>query len=503
MWGTPGTNGQHAYFQLLHQGTTIVPMDLIGVPVPGRTTLPPHHDLLMANLFAQAEALAFGKTPEEVEAEGVAPELVPHKVFPGNRPTTVILGDRLSPSTLGQLVALYEHKVFVQGAVWGVNSFDQWGVELGKVLATRIADELTADAAAPGGHDSSTSALIARYRAGPRPPRLTAGAVVSGRRRGGGRWRRWWRPGAPGEHGQHRGVDHVEILGADHGAPLVHHRVGVVGGPDPARAGGVVHLAQPGRQPAVDDVVVAVGEGERVAWGPKPAPMATAVIAGCRATGARARTAARRRGPVGLGGQEVEGDLRVAAGGRRWRRRTRPAPASWRQSAMTAACPGPVRLSGTSSGSGATAPRSPWWGRPPPARPVRRRSSTTTGWSRRLAPTPGRSMPLRSRMAGWPGRRRPDTTRLPSMSSPRRQTTRPPPAARRSARGRRGRRLRTSTRPIGRRRRAPTVGPSGARAGLTTAPGHLSTAATTARSTSPRSAGAHVGHRQPRRHGGR
>ncbi len=164
VWGTPGTNGQHAYFQLLHQGTTVVPMDLIGFLQPVHD-VPPHHDLLMANLFAQAEALAFGKTQSEVEAEGVAPELVPHKVFPGNRPTTVILGERLSPSTLGQLVALYEHKVFVQGAVWGINSFDQWGVELGKALATRVAAELTASDAPTLAHDSSTNALIARYRA--------------------------------------------------------------------------------------------------------------------------------------------------------------------------------------------------------------------------------------------------------------------------------------------------------------------------------------------------
>ncbi len=163
VWGTPGTNGQHAYFQLLHQGTTVVPLDLIGFLQPVHD-LPPHHDLLTANLFAQAEALAFGKTADEVAAEGVAPELVPHRTFPGNRPTTVILGDRLSPAILGQLVALYEHQVFVQGAIWNINSFDQWGVELGKVLATRIASELTSADAPAGDHDSSTNALVARYR---------------------------------------------------------------------------------------------------------------------------------------------------------------------------------------------------------------------------------------------------------------------------------------------------------------------------------------------------
>jgi glucose-6-phosphate isomerase len=162
VWGEPGTNGQHAFFQLLHQGTTTVPADLIGVLEPGHG-LGEHHDLLMANLFAQAEALAFGKTAEEVAAEGVPPEQVPHRAFGGNRPTTTILLPRLTPYTFGQLIALYEHKVFTQGWIWGVNSFDQWGVELGKVLATQIHRELTTDDGG-GGHDSSTAALIARYR---------------------------------------------------------------------------------------------------------------------------------------------------------------------------------------------------------------------------------------------------------------------------------------------------------------------------------------------------
>ncbi|MEU1664230.1 glucose-6-phosphate isomerase [Streptomyces sparsogenes] len=166
VWGTPGTNGQHAYYQLLHQGTKTIPADLIGFANPV-ADLPPklaaHHDLLMANLFAQGQALAFGKTSEEVAAEGVAPELVPHRTFPGNRPTTTILAAELSPSVLGQLVALYEHKVFVQGAVWNIDSFDQWGVELGKVLAKRVEPALTEGAAVPG-LDASTAALVATYR---------------------------------------------------------------------------------------------------------------------------------------------------------------------------------------------------------------------------------------------------------------------------------------------------------------------------------------------------
>jgi glucose-6-phosphate isomerase len=165
VWGTPGTNGQHAYYQLIHQGTTLIPADFIGFAHPGND-LGEHHDLLMANYFAQTEALAFGKTREQVQAEGVAPELVEHKVFEGNRPTTSIFADRLDPFTLGALVALYEHKVFVQGVLWGVNSFDQWGVELGKVLAKAIAPELVSpDAPDLSGHDSSTATLIRRYRA--------------------------------------------------------------------------------------------------------------------------------------------------------------------------------------------------------------------------------------------------------------------------------------------------------------------------------------------------
>lgn len=163
VWGTPGTNGQHAYFQLLHQGTDVVPVDLIGFAQPVHD-LGDHHDLLLANLFAQAEALAFGRTGDEVRAEGTPEHLVAHKTFPGNRPTTVLLGDRLGPARLGELVALYEHKVFTQGVVWGVDSFDQWGVELGKVLAGRIAAELRAVDDPPAGHDPSTDALIRRYR---------------------------------------------------------------------------------------------------------------------------------------------------------------------------------------------------------------------------------------------------------------------------------------------------------------------------------------------------
>jgi glucose-6-phosphate isomerase len=164
-WGEPGTNGQHSFYQLIHQGTKLIPCDLIGF----EETLNPlgdHHDLLISNVFAQAEALAFGKTADEVRAEGVAEELVPHKTFEGNRPTSVILARRLTPETLGSLVALYEHSVFTQGAVWGVNSFDQWGVELGKALAVRIIPELQAADEPELAHDSSTNALIRRYRAG-------------------------------------------------------------------------------------------------------------------------------------------------------------------------------------------------------------------------------------------------------------------------------------------------------------------------------------------------
>jgi glucose-6-phosphate isomerase len=162
VWGQPGTNGQHAFFQLLHQGTAMVPCDFIGVLQPNHG-VGDHHDLLMANLFAQTEALAFGKTPDEVAAEGVPDELVPHRTFPGNRPTNTILLTKLTPSTLGQLVALYEHKVLTQGTVWDVNSFDQWGVELGKALAGRIAEEVSSEAELA--HDSSTNNLIRRYRA--------------------------------------------------------------------------------------------------------------------------------------------------------------------------------------------------------------------------------------------------------------------------------------------------------------------------------------------------
>ncbi|MFB9389173.1 glucose-6-phosphate isomerase [Streptomyces coeruleoprunus] len=167
VWGTPGTNGQHAYFQLIHQGTKVIPADFIGFAKPVADLLPglaAQHDLLMANFFAQTQALAFGKTPDEVRAEGVPEELVPHKTFRGNHPTTTILADELTPSVLGQLVALYEHKVFVQGAIWNVDSFDQWGVELGKVLAKRIEPVLTSGV---GGEqlDSSTAALAAAYQA--------------------------------------------------------------------------------------------------------------------------------------------------------------------------------------------------------------------------------------------------------------------------------------------------------------------------------------------------
>ncbi|OUD02120.1 glucose-6-phosphate isomerase [Streptomyces swartbergensis] len=166
VWGTPGTNGQHAYYQLIHQGTKLIPADLIGFARPVAELsdeLKAQHDLLMANLFAQGQALAFGKTAEEVRAEGVPEEQVPHRTFKGNRPTTTILATELTPSVLGQLVALYEHKVFVQGAVWNIDSFDQWGVELGKVLAKRVEPALTEGADVPG-LDPSTAALVAAYR---------------------------------------------------------------------------------------------------------------------------------------------------------------------------------------------------------------------------------------------------------------------------------------------------------------------------------------------------
>jgi glucose-6-phosphate isomerase len=163
VWGEPGTNGQHAFYQLIHQGTRLIPCDFLGFCRPAEV-VGDHHDLLMANFLAQTEALAFGKPAEQVQAEGVTQALVPHRTFPGNRPTTTILAPELSPSVLGQLTALYEHKVFTQGVIWDVNSFDQWGVELGKVLATRIAEELAAEAAPDLEHDSSTNVLIRRYR---------------------------------------------------------------------------------------------------------------------------------------------------------------------------------------------------------------------------------------------------------------------------------------------------------------------------------------------------
>jgi glucose-6-phosphate isomerase len=162
-WGEPGTNGQHSFYQLIHQGTKIIPCDFIAFA----KTLNPlgrHHDLLLANVFAQAEALAFGKTAEEVRAEGTATELVPHRTFEGNRPSNTMLLERLTPAALGTLIALYEHSVFTQGVIWQVNSFDQWGVELGKVLAQRIIPELEAKEETRLGHDSSTNTLIRRYR---------------------------------------------------------------------------------------------------------------------------------------------------------------------------------------------------------------------------------------------------------------------------------------------------------------------------------------------------
>jgi glucose-6-phosphate isomerase len=162
-WGEPGTNGQHSFYQLIHQGTRLIPCDFIAF---GRSLNPlgRHHDMLLANVFAQSEALAFGKTPDEVKAEGTPDWLVPHRVFGGNRPSNTILAERLTPDTLGQLVALYEHAVFTQGAIWQIDSFDQWGVELGKVLAQRIIPELESPTEPAPGHDSSTNNLIRRYR---------------------------------------------------------------------------------------------------------------------------------------------------------------------------------------------------------------------------------------------------------------------------------------------------------------------------------------------------
>lgn len=162
-WGEPGTNGQHSFYQLIHQGTKLIPCDFIGF-CETLNPLGDHHDLLMSNVFAQAEALAFGKTPEEVRAEGTPDWLVPHRTFEGNRPSNVILVERLTPETLGKLVALYEHSVFTQGTIWQIDSFDQWGVELGKVLAKRIIPELQADEQPSLKHDSSTNTLIRRYR---------------------------------------------------------------------------------------------------------------------------------------------------------------------------------------------------------------------------------------------------------------------------------------------------------------------------------------------------
>jgi len=162
-WGEPGTNGQHSFYQLIHQGTRLIPCDFIAFG-HALTPLGPHHDMLLSNVFAQAEALAFGKTAEEVRAEGTRKGLVPHRVFEGNRPSNVILADRLTPEALGKLVALYEHSVFTQGAIWNINSFDQWGVELGKALAQRIIPELEAPSEPELTHDSSSNNLIRRYR---------------------------------------------------------------------------------------------------------------------------------------------------------------------------------------------------------------------------------------------------------------------------------------------------------------------------------------------------
>uniref|UniRef100_E6PYJ2 glucose-6-phosphate isomerase n=1 Tax=mine drainage metagenome TaxID=410659 RepID=E6PYJ2_9ZZZZ len=162
-WGEPGTNGQHSFYQLIHQGTRLIPCDFIGF-AQSLNPLGNHHDLLMSNIFAQAEALAFGKTPEQVRAEGTAEWLVPHRTFEGNRPSSVILAEKMTPEILGQLVALYEHSVFVQGTIWQIDSFDQWGVELGKVLAVRIIPELESSTEPELKHDSSTNALIRRYR---------------------------------------------------------------------------------------------------------------------------------------------------------------------------------------------------------------------------------------------------------------------------------------------------------------------------------------------------
>ena len=162
-WGEPGTNGQHSFYQLIHQGTRLIPADFIAF-ANSLNPLGRHHDMLLANVFAQTEALAFGKTHDEVKAEGTPDKLVPHRVFEGNRPSNTILGDRLTPEVLGKLIALYEHSVFTQGVIWDVDSFDQWGVELGKVLAQRIIPELESESEPVLAHDSSTSNMIRRYR---------------------------------------------------------------------------------------------------------------------------------------------------------------------------------------------------------------------------------------------------------------------------------------------------------------------------------------------------
>ena len=162
-WGEPGTNGQHSFYQLIHQGTRLIPCDFIAF-AKTLNSLGRHHDILLANVFAQAEALAFGKTPEQVKAEGTADSLVAHRVFEGNRPSNTILAQQLTPKTLGQLIALYEHSVFTQGTIWNIDSFDQWGVELGKVLAQRIIPELESKTEPKLDHDSSTNSLIRRYR---------------------------------------------------------------------------------------------------------------------------------------------------------------------------------------------------------------------------------------------------------------------------------------------------------------------------------------------------
>ena len=178
-WGEPGTNGQHAFYQLLHQGTRLIPADFIGFSqptddLPTRDGTGSMHDLLMSNFFAQTKVLAFGKTAEEIADEGTEADVVPHKVMPGNRPSTSILATKLTPSVVGQLIALYEHQVFTEGVIWGIDSFDQWGVELGKTQANSLLPVLTEDAAPAEQSDSSTDALVRHYRAGARPQRLTS-----------------------------------------------------------------------------------------------------------------------------------------------------------------------------------------------------------------------------------------------------------------------------------------------------------------------------------------